>query len=252
MDLKSQLSTMDLKGGFSVINLFLGLELLSFPYASGAVDKYVRRAVDKINGTEETAKNEMMATINTPTADTDDDDEVVSYIQSEIQKQHETQMETQIQIKKTNSKSSFYQNSKRHLTKGVNVDIHDDLEQLELHIHQHSEKFDYRTEKSFAWLQVCTAALDIFAHGSNDVANAVAPFAAMLGLYASGEAEKEVAVPEWVLVIGALGMVIGLSTYGYKVMKCLGVRMAPMTCSRGYSIELSSSLVVILASVYGF
>ncbi len=74
----------------------------------------------------------------------------------------------------------------------------------------------------------------------------------MLGLYATGEAQKEVAVPEWVLVIGALGMVFGLSTYDYKVMRCLGVRMAPMSCSRGYSIELSSSLVVILASVYGF
>ena len=47
-------------------------------------------------------------------------------------------------------------------------------------------------------------------------------------------------------------MVFGLSTYGYKIMKCLGVRMAPMTCTRGYAIELSSALVVILASVYGF
>eukprot|EP01083_Nonionella_stella_P241126 842268_1 len=231
-----------------------GLALISyfvFIY-SGAVDKYVRRAVDKINGTEETAKNEMMATINTPTADTDDDDEVVSYIQSEIQKQHETQMETQIQIKKTNSKSSFYQNSKRHLTKGVNVDIHDDLEQLELHIHQHSEKFDLKTEKSFAWLQVCTAALDIFAHGSNDVANAVAPFAAMVGLYNEGIASKKVAVPEWILVIGAVGMVLGLGTYGYKIMRCLGVRMVYVTSTRGYCIELSSAIVIIICSVWGY
>jgi len=135
---------------------------------------------------------------------------------------------------------------------GVNVDIHDDLGELERTIRDNAEKFDAKTDKAFAWLQVCTASLGIFAHGSNDVANAVAPFAAMLGLYASGEVSKQVDVPEWVLVIGAVGMVTGLSTYGYKVMKCLGVRMAPMSCSRGYAIELSSSLVVILASVYGF
>ena len=74
----------------------------------------------------------------------------------------------------------------------------------------------------------------------------------MVGLLQTGESGKTVRVPEWILVIGAFGMVFGLSTYGYKIMKCLGVRMAPMTCTRGYCIELSSALVVILASAYGF
>merc|ERR1712062_29368 len=98
----------------------------------------------------------------------------------------------------------------------------------------------------------CTATLDIFAHGSNDVANAVAPFAAMVSLYEVGEAQEEVPVYEWILVIGAAGMVLGLATYGYKIMKCLGVRMAPMTCTRGYCVEMPSALVVIVASHYGF
>jgi len=142
--------------------------------------------------------------------------------------------------------------AKENVTKGVNVDIHDNLGELERNIHSNAEQFDPKTEKAFAWLQVCTASLDIFAHGSNDVANAVAPFAAMIALYQSGETSKEVEVAEWILVIGAAGMVLGLATYGYKIMKCLGVRMAPMTCSRGYCIELSSALVVILASAYGF
>jgi len=135
---------------------------------------------------------------------------------------------------------------------GLNVDIHDDLGQMELDIHANAEKFDPKVERSFAWLQVCTAALCIFAHGSNDVANAVAPFAAMVALYQTGAVSSKVEVYEWILVIGACGMVFGLSTYGYKIMKCLGVKMAPMTCSRGYSIELASSSVVILASYYGF
>jgi len=141
--------------------------------------------------------------------------------------------------------------SQQALTKGLDIDILDDMEQLEKNIHENSEKFDIRTEKSFAWLQVCTAALDIFAHGSNDVANAVAPFAAMVGLYQSGITEKKVPVPEWILVIGAFGMVIGLATYGYKIMKVLGVRMCYMTSTRGYCIELSSAIIIIICSALG-
>ena len=74
----------------------------------------------------------------------------------------------------------------------------------------------------------------------------------MVALYEVGEAQKEVPVYEWILVIGAVGIVLGLGTYGYKIMKCLGVRMAPMTCTRGYNVELSSALIVILASHYGY
>lgn len=136
--------------------------------------------------------------------------------------------------------------------RGVNEDIHENIGELEQSIQRNSEKFDPKTERAFSWLQVCTATLGIFAHGSNDVANAVAPFAAMVALYEVGEARDEVPVYEWILVIGAMGMVLGLATYGYKIMKCLGVRMAPMTCTRGYCIELSSASVVILASHYGF
>merc|ERR1712154_751476 len=142
--------------------------------------------------------------------------------------------------------------AKENVTKGVNVDIHDNLGELERNIHSNAEQFDPKTEKAFAWLQVCTASLDIFAHGSNDVANAVAPFAAMISLWQYGEARDKVEVYEWILVLGALGMVLGLATYGYKIMKCLGVKMAPMTCSRGYSIELASAIIVIIASNFGF
>jgi len=142
--------------------------------------------------------------------------------------------------------------AKERALRGVNEDIHDNMGELETAIQTNAEDFDPKTERAFSWLQVCTATLDIFAHGSNDVANAVAPFAAMVALYEVGEAQEEVPVYEWILVIGAAGMVLGLATYGYKIMKCLGVRMAPMTCTRGYCIELSSALVVILASHYGF
>eukprot|EP01083_Nonionella_stella_P305812 1068392_1 len=141
---------------------------------------------------------------------------------------------------------------KSWVTHGANVDIHDDMEQLERDIHDNSEKFDPQTERSFAWLQVCTASLGAFAHGSNDVANAVAPFAAIVGLYETGMTSSEVAVPVWILGIGAIGIVIGLATYGYKVMQTLGVRMVYVSSTRGYCIELSSATIIICASAAGF
>ena len=84
------------------------------------------------------------------------------------------------------------------------------------------------------------------------MANAVAPFAAMVALYENGITEKKVPVPEWVLVIGAFGMVLGLATYGYRIMKVLGVRMCYMTSTRGYCIELSSAIIIIICSAMGY
>jgi len=162
------------------------------------------------------------------------------------------EMESMDKTSGDSKKNDRLARAKERALRGVNEDIHDDMGALETAIQENAEDFDPKTERAFSWLQVCTATLDIFAHGSNDVANAVAPFAAMVALYEVGEAQEEVPVYEWILVIGAAGMVLGLATYGYKIMKCLGVRMAPMTCTRGYCIELSSALVVILASHYGF
>jgi len=74
----------------------------------------------------------------------------------------------------------------------------------------------------------------------------------MVGLYESGITSKKVPVYEWILVIGGIGIVLGLATYGYKIMKCLGVRMVYMTSTRGYCIELSSAVIIIICSVLGY
>ena len=73
----------------------------------------------------------------------------------------------------------------------------------------------------------------------------------MIGIYQVGGVAKEVDVDWWVLALGGIGMSIGLATYGYKIIKCLGARMAAMSCTRGYCIELSSATTIILASYYG-
>ena len=100
-------------------------------------------------------------------------------------------------------------------------------------------------------LQVLSAVCVSFAHGANDVANACGPLAGIWATYQAGEFVAETETPVWVLIIGAVGLVIGLATYGYNIMRALGVRMAAMTPSRGYAAELSTSLVISIASAYG-
>jgi sodium-dependent phosphate transporter len=100
-------------------------------------------------------------------------------------------------------------------------------------------------------LQVLSAICVSFAHGANDVANACGPLAGIWATYQAGEFVAETETPVWVLIIGAVGLVIGLATYGYNIIRALGVRMAAMTPSRGFSAELATSLVVSVASAYG-
>ncbi len=90
----------------------------------------------------EDENDKIIPIIQPPTPDSNDD--VIQYIQTEIKKQ-QIPTESDIEMAENGEK----------LAKGANVDIHDDLKQLERNIHEHSEKFDNRTDKSFAWLQVC-------------------------------------------------------------------------------------------------
>ncbi len=108
----------------------------------------------------------------------------------------------------------------------------------------------YRAERVFLVLQVLTACFVAFAHGSNDVANAVGPMAAVFGA-ASGEVGAKVAVPHRVLLIGAVGIVIGLATYGYKIMATVGRRITELTPSRGFAAEFGAATTIVLASKLG-
>jgi PiT family inorganic phosphate transporter len=108
----------------------------------------------------------------------------------------------------------------------------------------------YRAERVFLILQVLTACFVAFAHGSNDVANAVGPMAAVFGA-ASGEVGEKVAVPHRVLLIGAVGIVIGLATYGYKIMATVGRRITELTPSRGFAAEFGAATTIVLASKLG-
>ena len=107
-------------------------------------------------------------------------------------------------------------------------------------------------EKIFAVLMIFTASAMAFAHGSNDVANAIGPLAAVYSTIQSGGIIASTSgVPPWILLVGGIGIIIGLATYGYKVMATIGKRITELTPSRGFAAELGAAGTVVLASGTG-
>ena len=107
-------------------------------------------------------------------------------------------------------------------------------------------------ERVFGVLMVFTACAMAFAHGSNDVANAVGPLAAIASTVQSGgEIVAKSAVPWWILMVGALGIVLGLATYGWRVILTVGSKITELTPSRGFAAELGASATVVIASGTG-
>jgi PiT family inorganic phosphate transporter len=112
------------------------------------------------------------------------------------------------------------------------------------------EEHTHRAERVFLVLQVLTACFVAFAHGSNDVANAVGPMAAVFGA-TSGDLGAQVAVPHRILLIGAVGIVVGLATYGYKIMATIGTKITELTPSRGFAAEFGAATTIVMASKLG-
>ena len=106
-------------------------------------------------------------------------------------------------------------------------------------------------EKVFGVLMIVTASGMAFAHGSNDVANAIGPVAAIVSVVTTGEVSHESTVPPWVLLIGAAGIVVGLATFGYRVMATIGRKITELTPSRGFATEFAAASTVVAASGTG-
>ncbi|MFT4825068.1 MAG: PiT family inorganic phosphate transporter, partial [Cryomorphaceae bacterium] len=100
-------------------------------------------------------------------------------------------------------------------------------------------------ERVFAILMIFTACSMAFAHGSNDVANAIGPVAAIVSTVSSGEIAAKSAIPWWILLIGGLGIVVGLATYGWKVIATVGRKITELTPSRGFAAELGAASTVV-------
>lgn len=107
-------------------------------------------------------------------------------------------------------------------------------------------------ERVFGVLMIITAAAMAFAHGSNDVANAIGPLAAIYSVVESGGLiGAKSALPIWILLVGGAGIVIGLITYGHKVIATIGTGITQLTPSRGFAATLSAAATVVIASGTG-
>ncbi len=107
-------------------------------------------------------------------------------------------------------------------------------------------------EKVFVPMMLFTACGMAFAHGSNDVANGVGPMAAVYGIVQSGgEVVQKSAMPIWILVLGGVGIIVGLATYGYRVMRTIGTKITELTPTRGFCATMAAAATVVLASRTG-
>lgn len=120
-------------------------------------------------------------------------------------------------------------------------------------VHDAAEIYDSDVEYMFSFLQVITACMASFAHGSNDVSNAVGPLSAVYEIWKTAQVDitGKVAVPIWILAYGGVAIDIGLATYGYKIMRVLGNNITLFTPSRGFSAELGAALTVLTCSKLG-
>lgn len=104
-------------------------------------------------------------------------------------------------------------------------------------------------EKIFCVLQIFTACLVAFAHGSNDVANAIGPLSAAYQAVNERVISTTSSTPNWALLLGGCGIVIGLATWGWKVIKTVGEKITELTPSRGFCAEFAAAITILLASV---
>ena len=93
-----------------------------------------------------------------------------------------------------------------------------------------------------------TACVGGFAHGANDVSNSIAPFAVVIAIYMYDDTLQKTSTEWWILLMGGAGIVLGLATWGYRVMATIGHKVTKLTPSRGFTIEFGAAMTVLIAS----
>lgn len=123
------------------------------------------------------------------------------------------------------------------LKQTVDVDVH---------------KSEYATvEKIFGYLQIMSACLMAFAHGANDVANAIGPLAQGVQVLMTNNVAISPTPPVWALALGGIGIVVGLATWGWRVIETIGKKITELTPTRGFAAEFGAAATVVLASRLG-
>ena len=152
-------------------------------------------------------------------------------------------------INVTFSESTFLAVAFGGLTTAIGVFM---LRRLKLSVSASSEEQMQGVERVFGVLMIFTACSMAFAHGSNDVANAIGPLAAINSVIANnGLFEAESALPVWILLLGGLGIVTGLAMWGHRVIRTIGRNITELTPSRGFAAEIAAATTVVIASGTG-
>ncbi len=108
-----------------------------------------------------------------------------------------------------------------------------------------------QVEKMFVYLQIASASLVAFAHGANDVANAIGPVAAIMEVLKTNMISQNTIIPSWLLGFGGIGIVIGLATWGWRVIETVGKKITELTPTRGFCAEFGAASTILLASKLG-
>ncbi|XP_078620469.1 sodium-dependent phosphate transporter 2-like isoform X2 [Branchiostoma floridae x Branchiostoma japonicum] len=127
----------------------------------------------------------------------------------------------------------------------------EDHEDPTSHLHIEEVKDKPEVGKLFQFLQVLTAGFGAFAHGGNDVSNAIGPVVALWLIYQEGSVAQKSATPLWILAYGGAGMVLGLWIWGRRVIKTIGEDLTAITPSSGFTIEIGAATTVLIASNIG-
>jgi PiT family inorganic phosphate transporter len=105
-------------------------------------------------------------------------------------------------------------------------------------------------ERIFVWLQIITAAYVAFAHGANDLSNAIGPMAAVWQILGGGgEILEKTSIPVWILLLGSLGIAIGVMTWGWRVMETIGTKITEITPTRGFAAEFGAATTILMFSM---
>lgn len=119
-------------------------------------------------------------------------------------------------------------------------------------IHQEQTNSEYFwVERIFGFLQIVSACLMAFSHGANDVSNAIGPLAAIVSILETGSTTFQTTIPHWILLVGGIGIVVGLATWGWRVIETIGNKITELSPSRGFSAEFGTALTVLIASRLG-
>ncbi len=116
---------------------------------------------------------------------------------------------------------------------------------------EHTSSEHQTVEKIFVYLQILSAAFVAFAHGANDVANAVGPLAAVVSVLQTGVVTLKSQVPIWILGLGGIGIVFGLATWGWRVIETIGKKITELTPTRGFAAEFAAATTIVFASKLG-